>query len=68
MFPDHKKSRARLEAIEEIEQLRRDSGIRTIIESKSQLARRVCAANSRTKKLRARIDSGVGGEASGCGR
>src|SRR5579859_7227450 len=62
MFSDDKKSRARFVAIEKIEHLRRNRGIRSIVKGERQLARRIRAANSRAKELRARIGRSAGAQ------
>jgi len=51
-------------AVQQVEQLWGDGGIRPVIEGKCQLARRVSPANCGTEKLRAGIHRTVGGDAS----
>src|SRR5271170_1544931 len=56
MLSDDEESRSRFVTIQKIEQLGRDRRVRPVVKGKRQLARRICAANRRAKKLRTRID------------
>ncbi len=70
--PNQEKCRLRIITAEKIKQFWRDRGIWSVVEGKSQLARGVCPANGRPKKLGPRIDRSVGGKTcssdSHCGR
>jgi hypothetical protein len=44
-FPDHEERCTGVVALQKVEKLWSDGGIRTVIESNGELARRVCAAN-----------------------
>src|SRR5580692_4764356 len=68
MLPNHEKSCARLKAIQQIEQLRRNRGIRPVVKRERKLARRIRAANGGAKELRAGIDRSVGSDACSRGR
>jgi len=56
---DHKESRSGIVFVEEIEELRRDRRVGTIIKRKRQMQRRGGTANRRAKKLRAWIYGAV---------
>src|SRR5260370_34525934 len=59
---NQEKCRLRFVTIEKIEQLWRDRRIWPVVESKSQFARGVRAANRRSEELRSRIDPTISGE------
>src|SRR5260370_10800657 len=56
---NHKESRSGIVFVEEIEELRRDRRVGTIIKRKRQMQRRGSTANRRAKKLRAWIYGAV---------
>src|ERR1700691_3851588 len=56
VFPNYEEGCAGFIEIQEIEQFRRDCGIRPIVKRESKLTRRIRAANGRAEELRARID------------
>src|SRR5258708_4884323 len=59
---NQKKCRLRFVKVEKIKQLERNRGIWSVVEGKSQLARRVCPANRRSEELCSRIDATICGE------
>ena len=59
---DKEEGGLRIVAVEQIQELGRDRGIRPVVKGDGQLARRIGAANRRAEKLRAGIHRTVGGD------
>ena len=64
---DDKKCGARFVAIEEIEELRCHRGVRTIVESDGELARRICMCDCGTENFRVGVTAGIGKKARSSG-